>query len=301
MESSRKFDVVIAGAGPAGLATALFLVKRRPSLAGRIVAIEKSRHPRFKICAGGLIPKTMLALEELGLELEVPAIEVMRGTARTEIGEVEMFRMATRCATVIRRDEFDARLARAAKDAGLDDHRSVPGVGNRSIQRLGAGADRARHLRDADAGRRRWLRAAACALRCSARRKQNIGRALMIGHSRSIPNARREFIEQRYRFDFRCVSHGINGYAWSFPCLIGGAPHLNVGIYDQRPRDSLKMAASNRGWWPNSPPRFPNFRSTVCGDTRRDGGHFRFDGSTRAIVTLAAASFSPAMRLASIR
>ena len=48
------------------------------------------------------------------------------------------------------------------------------------------------------------------------------------------PERTPEFIEGRYRFDFRCVSRGISGYSWSFPCLIGGAPHLNVGIYDQR-------------------------------------------------------------------
>ena len=119
MPSSIKCDVLIAGAGPAGLATALYLLRAHPELKGRVVAIEKARHPRPKTCAGGLIPKTMLALKELGLELEVPAIQVMRGTARTEIGEVEMFRGDPLC-TVIRRDQFDARLARAAKDAGLE-------------------------------------------------------------------------------------------------------------------------------------------------------------------------------------
>ena len=119
MPSSIKCDVLIAGAGPAGLATALHLLRAHPELKGRVVALEKARHPRPKTCAGGLIPKTMLALKELGLALEVPAIEVMRGTARTEIGEVEMFRGDPLC-SVIRRDQFDARLARAAKDAGLE-------------------------------------------------------------------------------------------------------------------------------------------------------------------------------------
>src|SRR5450755_2505441 len=75
MPSSIKCDVLIAGAGPAGLATALYLLRAHPELAGRVVAIEKARHPRPKTCAGGLIPKTMLALKELGLELEVPAVE----------------------------------------------------------------------------------------------------------------------------------------------------------------------------------------------------------------------------------
>ncbi|MGC2276694.1 MAG: FAD-dependent monooxygenase, partial [Candidatus Binatus sp.] len=120
MESSRKFDVVIAGAGPAGLATALFLVKRRPSLAGQIVAIEKSAHPRFKVCAGGLIPKTMLALDELGITLDVPQVEVIRGEAATPVGGVDLSRNGDVLATVIRRDQFDTMLARAARDAGVE-------------------------------------------------------------------------------------------------------------------------------------------------------------------------------------
>ena len=88
--------MVIAGAGPAGLATALFLVKNRPSLAGRIVAIEKSAHPRFKVCAGGLIPKTMLALDELGIALDVPAVEVIRGEAQL-LSAASICRVAAMC------------------------------------------------------------------------------------------------------------------------------------------------------------------------------------------------------------
>ena len=66
-------------------------------------------------------------------------------------------------------------------------------------------------------------------------RKETIGRALMTDIAVD-PERTPEFAGKRYRFDFRCVSGGINGYSWSFPCLIGGGPHLNVGIYDQRPR-----------------------------------------------------------------
>ena len=67
-------------------------------------------------------------------------------------------------------------------------------------------------------------------------RKETIGRALMTDIAVD-PERTPEFTGKRYRFDFRCVSGGINGYSWSFPCLIGGRPHLNVGIYDQRPRE----------------------------------------------------------------
>src|SRR5208282_4669928 len=233
MGSSRKCDVLIAGAGPAGLATALFLVKNRPSLAGRIVAIEKSAHPRFKVCAGGLIPKTMLALEELGIALDVPAVEVLRGEASTPVGGVDLSRNGDVIATVIRRDLFDAMLARAASEAGveivqrdrvLDVTQDAGGV---RVSTEG-GLFEAQILVGADGSGSRVRRAVFGA------RKETIGRALMTDIAVD-PERTPEFIERRYRFDFRCVSAGINGYSWSFPCLIGGGPHLNVGIYDQRP------------------------------------------------------------------
>jgi flavin-dependent dehydrogenase len=231
MPESRRCDVLIAGAGPAGLATALYLLRRRPSLAGRVVALERARHPRVKVCAGGLIPKTMQALAELGLELDVPAARVQNGIAVTEIGRVDYPSQETLC-TVIRRHQFDAWLARHAVAAGLEiveDCRVIDvqtgADGVRAI--TGHGEFEAPLLVGADGSGSRVREVV------FGRARSSLGRAIMMDLPADSTCA--EFADAAYRFDFRCVAQGIAGYSWSFPCLIDHRPHLNVGIYDQHP------------------------------------------------------------------
>ncbi len=239
MAKSRSCRVLIAGAGPAGLATALYLLRRRPELAGRVVALERARHPRPKVCAGGLIPKTMLALEELGLPLDVPAVSVRRGLARTEIGEVDYSDGGVLC-TIIRRDQFDARIARAARDAGLliVEECRVVGVetGADGVMVHSTGGDfEAEVLVGADGSGSRVRDT------LFGRGQDSIGRALMF----DLPVASTrlaDLADEPYCFDFSCVPAGIRGYSWSFPCLIDGKPYLNVGIYDQCPRDAVDDA-----------------------------------------------------------
>ncbi|MBY0397971.1 MAG: hypothetical protein K2X91_16095, partial [Thermoleophilia bacterium] len=47
----------------------------------------------------------------------------------------------------------------------------------------------------------------------------------------------------RYDFDFRAVPRGLAGYAWAFPCLIDGAPHVNAGVYAWHRRPGVDLVA----------------------------------------------------------
>ncbi|HJU29120.1 MAG TPA: FAD-dependent monooxygenase, partial [Candidatus Binataceae bacterium] len=239
--ANHSYDVAIAGAGPAGLATALYLLREHPLMAGRIVAFEKARHPRAKVCAGGLIPRTMMALRELDLlPLAVPAVEVFGGTAATEAGEIDLGESAEPLCTIVRRDPFDGYLAAAAREAGLvilEDTR-VRAVDPRSDE-VRVATDRgefsAAVLVGADGSGSIVRRTV------FGRTKENIGRAIMADapvDAISTP----EFVRRRYRFDFGCVPAGVRGYSWSFPCVIEGRPHLNLGIYDQTPREAVEPA-----------------------------------------------------------
>jgi flavin-dependent dehydrogenase len=223
----ERRPLVIIGAGPAGTAAALFLHAESPALARETLLLEKACHPRPKVCAGGLIPHTLQCLRELDVPLSVPHVVVQRAGVEVP-GRSVSYEDGELC-RVVRRDEFDHSLVRACQARGVEVRQSEKVI---DLVREGAGVrietERASYHTRAVVGadgsgsvvRRRLIAAG----------RECVGRAVMS----DVPLAGADwtgFLGARYDFNFTAVPHGLRGYQWAFPCVIGGEPHVNVGVY----------------------------------------------------------------------
>lgn len=223
----ERRPLVIIGSGPAGTASALFLHARDPGLAREAVIIEKASHPRPKVCAGGLIPHTLRCLDELHVPLSVPNVAVLQARVYIPGGSVSY--AGEDLCRVVRRDEFDWSLVAQCRQRGVEVREGEKAI---DVRREPGGirieTERGSYFTPAVIGadgsgsvvRRRLF----------ADEPDYVGRAVMC----DIPVAETNwdgFQPARYEFVFRAVPRGLRGYAWAFPCLIGGVPHVNVGVY----------------------------------------------------------------------
>jgi flavin-dependent dehydrogenase len=235
----ERRSAIIVGSGPAGAATALRLAQVAPRLAADAVMLEKARHPRDKTCAGGLIPKAVRLLADLGVPLDVPYAmvdEAMVGVPgrRLRVPGRDLCR-------VIRRRELDARLADAARGRGVALHEGEHAV---------------RVVRDGDGVRVETPRRAFWApVVVGADGSGSLVRRSLVPDGRA-PVARAVMCDvpvertrwdgagaRRYEFDFGACARGLRGYRWTFPCLIDGRPHANVGVYALPPADGAQLQA----------------------------------------------------------
>lgn len=223
--------LIIVGSGPAGTATALHLHRLDPALAHETLILEKARHPRAKVCAGGLIPSALERLGRLGIELRVPHVRVTSTEVTTPSRKIEL--SDGELCWVIRRAEFDAALVVACRERGIEIREGEGVIG---LERDGRGI-RVRTSRSTYHAR----------LIVGADGSGSIVRRRLVGDERArvaravmcdVPLSESSwsgFAAQRYDFDFRLVARGLPGYRWAFPCWIDGRPHVNVGIYSVAP------------------------------------------------------------------
>ncbi len=214
-------DVIIAGAGPAGVATAVALAARIG--ASRILCLDKAQFPRDKPCGGGLTGHAHAALAALGLELRVPRVPC--GTGRIVYRSRQHDVAMQRPVDVVRRREFDADLVDQARARGIE---IVAGEGLAGFQ-VDAAAGQvtvettrgrqltARVLVGADGAGSRVRKAVSTEDRPPLR---------LFQAEIPTPPSLADQVAGRMIYDFSLMARGLRGYLWLFPAPGG---RLNVG------------------------------------------------------------------------
>jgi flavin-dependent dehydrogenase len=130
---------------------------------------------------------------------------------------------------VIRRNEFDHSLMQACVSRGIDVRQGT------KVIRLDQADGGIRVITETDEYQTPMVVGAdgsgsIVRRQLIADAKEETGKAIMY----DIPVAETRwdgFDDHRYEFDFSPLDYGVRGYSWAFPCLIGGLPHINVGVY----------------------------------------------------------------------
>jgi flavin-dependent dehydrogenase len=241
---SQKCDILIIGGGPAGLSTALHLNQLAPHLVPRILLLEKAHYPRPKLCAGGLVADAEVILEGLGLDVsEVPHVDASAAHFDFAGKGFKVSVPKRHTLRIIRRDEFDAWLAKKTREAGIEIWEGVTvkdvrpdteGVsvitdqGELCAQTV-VGADgsngvtRRCVLPYAPVHTARVLEVLTPTRPSGALPLFPLGCAEMGGGPGRGQGA---------YFDFFPVPAGIAGYTWDFPTQVKGQPMRCWGIYD---------------------------------------------------------------------
>jgi len=209
-------DVVVVGAGPAGSACA-----RTLAAAGiDVVLLDAARHPRVKVCGGGLVRRAAreLPFDPPGLPLHAAE---MHAAGRERAPLAVRVQRDQPLLWMAMRSDLDHRLAAAARAAGAELREECAATGvsledDRVVLATAAGPLAARFLVCADGALSRTAAAAGWT------KPPELAPALE-WEIAVDPERARPFADAG-RFDFDCVP---DGYGWVFPKADG---HLSVGI-----------------------------------------------------------------------
>jgi flavin-dependent dehydrogenase len=232
MASRIHFGIIIAGAGPAGISTALHLAKSAPELISRCLILEQGCHPRPKLCAGGILPDGEAILEHLGLDInEIPHVDV--DWAHLDFNcrgmRLRLEKSASQAFRTIRRDEFDAWLADKARQRGFQIRENTR-VETMSVDNSGVTLETNQGSFQADVVVGADGSTSLVRQMILPREKFHMARLL-----EAVTDPRPEascHIQADSYFDFFPLPKGILGYTWDFPVIVNGKFMRARGVYD---------------------------------------------------------------------
>ena len=216
-----KRDLVIVGAGPAGVSTALFLAAFAPELTERIEIIDRAEFPREKICAGAIGARAEKLLESIGVRVNVPSALVDGVSLRFTNGSTT--RKVGAIGRVVRRREFDHGLLAVALARGI---RVSQGV---RVTKLGVAASGVT-LETSSGDRQASVVIGADGVGSSVRQAIGVPKGSMTAQAVEVDTETAPTDPPRDVLHFDLREQGV-GYGWVFPTVVDGRALACRGQY----------------------------------------------------------------------
>lgn len=214
----KEYDVIIAGAGPAGSMVAYLLARQ----GGQVLLLEKEELPRYKTCGGGL---TLKAVNAIPFEVSSTYERVAEGGILYYRG-VELIRreLSTPVAYLVMRDRFDHFLVEKAREVGAEVHTGIA-VEGFVEQAAGVQVYTTRGIYHG-----RYLVGADGAHSIIAKQSSLLSRGMSgiaLEAEVSVPRHVLQAYASHAVFDFGAIP---SGYGWVFP----KKEHLSIGVFHAR-------------------------------------------------------------------
>ena len=132
MKLIDDFDILIVGAGPAGISTWLHLHQYAPFLADRAVLIDLAAFPRPKVCGGGVGGWSQSVLDHLAIDLDIPCLFI--SDVEFRFRDQSWIHHSRAQFRMVQRADFDMALVKSAVRRGLAFRQREKCVGIHRIQ-----------------------------------------------------------------------------------------------------------------------------------------------------------------------